>query len=94
MTPPLVATVSPNYTISVKSPSGALVRKLSPGTYTIRVLDRSGNHDFHLSGPGVDESTSVVFVGTKTWKVTLKRGLYTYRCDPHEIIMKGSFRVA
>jgi plastocyanin len=93
MTPPLTATVSPNYTISLKSSSGALVRRLAPGTYTIRVLDRSGDHDFHLSGPGVDEATTVVFKGTKTWKVTLKRGLYTYRCDPHEIIMKGSFRV-
>jgi plastocyanin len=93
MTPPLIATVSPNYTISLKSSSGALVRKLAPGRYTIRVLDRSGDHDFHLAGPGVDEATTVVFKGTKTWKVTFKRGLYRYKCDPHEIIMKGSFRV-
>jgi plastocyanin len=93
MTPPLIATVSPNYTISLKSSSGALVGKLAPGRYTIRVLDRSGDHDFHLAGPGVDEATTVVFKGTKTWKVTFRRGLYTYKCDPHEIIMKGSFRV-
>jgi plastocyanin len=93
MTPPLLATVGPGYTISLKSTSGALVRKLAPGAYTIRVSDKSGNHDFHLTGPGVDESTEVVFKGTKTWKVTLKQGRYTYKCDPHEIIMKGSFSV-
>ena len=93
MTPPLVATVGPGFTISLASSSGALVRRLAPGTYTIRVLDRSADHDFHLSGPGVDEATEVVFKGTKTWKVKLRAGRYVYKCDPHEIIMKGSFRV-
>jgi plastocyanin len=94
MTPPLVATVGPSFTISLQSANGALIRRLRPGTYTIRVRDRSSDHDFHLVGPGVDVATSVVFKGTKTWKVTLRTGRYVYTCDPHEIVMKGSFQVS
>lgn len=88
----LVGTVGPGYTISLTS-GGKRVTKLRPGTYRITVRDRSGDHDFHLQGPGVDEATEVVYRGTTRWTVKLKRGRYTFVCDPHQIIMKGSFRV-
>ncbi|MBA2475537.1 MAG: hypothetical protein H0V40_06240, partial [Actinobacteria bacterium] len=29
-----------------------------------------------------------------TWRVTLKRGTYTYVCDPHASSMKGTFTVS
>jgi plastocyanin len=32
-------------------------------------------------------------VTTVTWKVTFTPGSYNYVCDPHQEIMKGSFKV-
>jgi plastocyanin len=32
-------------------------------------------------------------VGTTTWKVTLKKGTYTFVCDPHHTIMHGVLNV-
>ena len=38
--------------------------------------------------------TTVPFVGKKTVTVTLKKGTYTYQCDPHACSgMKGTFKV-
>jgi plastocyanin len=34
-----------------------------------------------------------VKVYTTTWTVTLKKGTYTFVCDPHAAIMKGTLRV-
>jgi plastocyanin len=88
----LVATDGPGFTITLTK-GGAKVRSLAAGTYTIKVQDKSNIHNFHLSGPGLNKKTSVGAVGTFTWKVTLKKGTYTYICDPHASIMKGSFTV-
>src|SRR5688500_5581626 len=44
--------------------NGAPVTELPPGEYTIQVDDRSAFHNFHLSGPSVDQATTVDFVGT------------------------------
>lgn len=88
----LTGTVGPSFTITLKKGSSK-VTKLAHGKYTIVVRDRSAIHNFHLRGSGVDKSTSVKFVGTKTWAVTLKKGRYTYVCDPHAAAMRGSFRV-
>ena len=49
------------------------------GTYTIVVSDKSGIHNFHLVGPGLNKTTSVAKTGVTTWKVTLKKGTYKYR---------------
>jgi plastocyanin len=39
--------------------------------------------------------TSVPFVGTKKVTVTLKKGTYTYQCDPHARTgMKATFKVS
>jgi plastocyanin len=86
--------VGPGFTIDVKTLSGKDVTKLTPGTYTFRIQDRSGIHNFHLIGPGVNKKTSVGFTGKATWTVRLRRGTYTYQCDPHAASgMKGKFRV-
>ena len=90
----LVATVGPQFTITLTK-GGKKVTTLKPGTYAITVNDRSSFHNFHLKGPGVNKSTGVAFKGTpsKPWTVTLKKGTYTYVCDPHASQMKGSFKV-
>jgi plastocyanin len=89
----LVASVGPGQTISLRRTSGALVRSLAHGRYAVTVHDRASIHDFHLSGPGLNKKTTVPFVGTVTWVVTLKQGTYAYRCDAHKALMHGSFKV-
>ena len=88
----LVATVGPGFTITLTS-GGKKVTTLKPGVYTITVRDKSNFHNFHLKGAGMNKLTSVSFVGNKTWTVTLKKGKYSYVCDPHATMMKGSFTV-
>jgi len=91
-------TVGPGFTIRLRSgilPTSPIVRTLKPGTYTFVVKDRARIHDFHLRGPGLSRMiTTVGFVGTKMVTLTLKKGRYTYMCDPHSTTMHGSFTVA
>jgi plastocyanin len=88
----LVATVGPGPTISVTK-GGKKVTSLRPGRYSITVRDRSGFHNFHLTGPGVNRKTTVPEVRTRTWTLTFRRGTHRFVCDPHRLDMKGSFRV-
>ena len=87
-TPTLTGTVGPGFTITLKKGT-AKVTKLKAGAYVIKVSDKSSIHNFRLKGPGVNKTTSVGGTGTSTWKVTLKKGKYTFVCDPHATIMKG-----
>ena len=80
------------FVITLKDSTGAPVTSLKAGTYTVKVKDASKIHDFHLSGPGVDQKTTVPEVTEVTWTVTLQAGTYTYKCDPHAK-MTGSFTV-
>lgn len=80
------------FTIDLKDSSGAAVTTLKAGTYQIKVKDASKIHNFHLTGPGVEQKTSVPDIVDTTWTVTLTAGSYTYRCDPHKN-MTGSFTV-
>ena len=89
----LTGTVGPGFNISLKQ-GGKTVTKLTAGTYTITIQDKSDIHDFHLTGPGVNKTTSVGGQGATTWKVTLKKGTYKYVCDPHASFMHGSFKVS
>jgi plastocyanin len=74
---------------------GATVKKQKAGKVSITVSDKSSIHNFRLKGPGVNkEITTVPFTGTKTVTLTLKKGKYTFVCDPHASSMKGSFTVA
>jgi plastocyanin len=80
-------TVGPGFTITMaKKPTKA-------GKYTLVVSDKSSIHNFRLKGSGVNVATTVPGTGSKTFKVTLKKGKYTFLCDPHPTSMKGSFSV-
>ena len=89
---PLVGTDGPGFTITLTK-LGKKVVKLTPGTYSIKVLDKSNIHNFHLFGPGVNKKTTVPALGTSTWVVKLTKGTYHFVCDPHKTIMKGQFVV-
>ena len=89
--PQLVATVGPTRVISLRNPGGALVTKVDPGTYDIEVRDLSDEHNFHLSGPGVDRRSPIEGSLTETWTVTFVEGHYRFVCDPHSSEMKGAF---
>ena len=91
---PLAGTVGPGFTITLTM-NGKAVKSLKHGTYTITVKDKASIHDFDFFGPGVKKViTSVPFVGTKKVTVTLKKGTYTYQCDPHARAgMKATFKV-
>lgn len=91
--PQLVASVGPGFTISLKDASGNDVRSLEPGTYDVVVHDLAAFHNFHLTGPGVNEATDIAGSGDTTWTVTFTAGTVTFRCDPHPDSMKGSFTV-
>ncbi|HVW88993.1 MAG TPA: hypothetical protein VHC01_05955 [Gaiellaceae bacterium] len=88
----LQASVGPGFSISL-SQNGVRVTRLDPGTYTIAVDDQSSEHDFHLTGPGVDETTDIGGTGQTTWTVTFQNGAYTYVCDAHATTMRGTFTV-
>lgn len=88
-TPTLRGVVGPGYTISISPKTG-----VKAGAKSIVVSDRSGIHNFHLVGPGVNKATGVSFKGTRTWTVRLRRGTYRFFCDPHSDTMRGSFRVS
>ena len=96
--PVLTGDVGPNdaFTITLKDASGANLMHLDPGTYTLVVHDHSAIHDFHLFGPGTSATvatTEVDFVGDRTFTITLVDGTYTFACDPHFTVMKGTFTV-
>lgn len=91
-TPKLAGTVGPGYTITLKS-GGKAVKTLKAGKYSLTIGDRSDEHNFHLRGPGVNVDSGVARQGTKTYTITLKKGKYTFVCDPHASFMKGSFTV-
>ena len=90
----LTASVGPGFEISLTAADGAAVSTLSAGDYTIEVDDQSDIHNFHLTGPGVDETTDVGGTGTDTWTVTLDAGSYHFQCDPHASTMNGDFEVS
>ena len=83
----LTGTVGPGFTISMSKKS------VKAGTYAITINDRSSIHDFHLTGPGVNKTTSVSGTGTTKWTVKLKKGTYRFVCDPHSSIMHGVLTV-
>jgi len=79
--------------ITLVDSGGAPVTSLKAGSYTVKVKDLSTKHNFHLTGTGVDEKTSVPDTAEATWTVTLVAGTYTFDCDPHAQKMVGTFTV-
>jgi plastocyanin len=90
----LNVTVGPGFSIKVADANGQTVSHLDPGDYsiTIKNLSLSSEHNFHLTGPGVNMASAFDNT-TVTWDVTLVDGLYKYQCDAHPTLMKGSIRV-
>ena len=85
--------VGPGFSIELTK-AGKKVKTIKAGSYKIKVEDKGSIHNFHLTGPGVNKSTTIPFTGEKTWTVKLKPGKYTYQCDIHASAgMKGSFKV-
>jgi plastocyanin len=95
-TPILRGTVGPGFTISLTK-GGKKVRTLRAGIYTITVRDKAASHNFTLereTKPKIEKHvTSTAFIGTKSMKVTLKKGEWKYYCSVHESTMHGSFVV-
>ena len=87
----LAAGLGPGAKISVTR-AGARLKAIKAGPVVITVNDRSAKDNFHLVGPAVNRRTSKLGKARVTWKLTLKRGLYTYRSDATPSL-KGSFRV-
>jgi hypothetical protein len=90
---PLAGTVGPGFSIALADGQGNRIANLDPGSFELVVDDLSDEHNFHLSGPGVDVATDVGEIGKRTFSVTLQAGTYTFLCDPHAGRMRGSFTV-
>jgi plastocyanin len=90
----LVLTTGPGLSITLKTLAGKKVTALHPGGYTIVVRDRSKAHNVRLLSTGASQSTTLPFTGTKTWKVTLRKGTLTFRCDAHQASMRGTVAIS
>ncbi len=83
----LSGSVGPGFEISMDQ------SEVAPGSYTLTVNDQATDHNFHLTGPGVDVSTEVASEGTEEFTVELEAGTYTFVCDPHSSQMTGTLTV-
>jgi hypothetical protein len=90
----LALTVGPSATISLKTLAGKTVTRLRPGAYTVLARDRSAIHNARLRGAGAAKTTGVGFVGTRTWRVVLRKGTLVIQCDEHRTAMRKTVRVA
>ena len=91
--PQLLGTVGPGFDITLAQPDGTLVTQIDPGTYDISVRDLATEHNFHITGPGVNQFTQVETTDTVTWTVALQDGRYTIFCDPHSTSMRRTITV-
>ena len=83
----LSLTVGPGATISLRTLAGRRVTRLRPGAYTVSVRDRSPAHNARIRGATAARATGVGFVGTRTWRIVLRRGTLVVQCDPHRTRM-------
>ena len=76
--------------------NGKRVTHLPAGTYTIVVHDYSKLHNFALGSITTNRrifTGSIPGIGTKTYRVKLRRGSYAYACSAHPTTMNGRFTV-
>ena len=94
VTPTLVGTDGPGYTINLKLGTKA-VKSLKAGTYKFVIHDKSSIHGWSLDGPHgfAKDLSAVPFSGTKTVTLKLKAGSYKFYCPAHEPEMFGHFTV-
>ena len=81
------------FKIEMKNAAGRSLKTVKAGTYRIKIEDKATIHNFHLTGPGVNKKTSVSGRTETIWMVRLRPGKYTFVCDPHATMMRGTFRV-
>src|SRR5947209_15531085 len=88
----LVGVVGHNdsFDISLTDPSSQAISNLQAGTYSLTIKDESSLHNFHLTGDGVDKTTSSGSTSTSTFSVTFKPGTYTCVCAPHPPPIHGA----
>lgn len=81
------------FEITLTDADGEPVTTVPAGDWTIEVQDWSKIHNVHLTGAGVDETTTVSGTGPTSWEVSLEAGDYAYVCDPHAGTMAGTLTV-
>ena len=81
------------FKIEMKNAANRKLTAVKAGTYRIKIEDEATIHNFRLKGPGVNKATSVPRKSELIWTLRLKPGTYTYLCDPHASMMRGTFRV-
>jgi plastocyanin len=79
--------------IEMKNANNRPLTTFRAGTYRIKIEDEATIHNFHLRGPGVNKTTSIPRRSEQIWTVQLRKGKYTFVCDPHARFMHGTFRV-
>ena len=90
----LRGTVGPYRTIQLLDAQGANTVKVKAGLFAFRIQDKSSTLSFCLKGPGLNRVlTGVKFTGTKTVRLRLKKGVYTYYDGTQNKAMRGTFRV-
>jgi hypothetical protein len=94
--PVLTGSFGPGFTIHLNDANGNDVTTLDPGSYTVKPNDTSTIHNFHLTGPGFDQMTSISGTDTTTtWDITVHANeTWQFVCDAHAYSgMTGSFTV-
>jgi len=95
-TPPTTTTSPPVVNLAGLVGPGAriaFVHSAKTGKATVTINDLTRKDNFHLTGPGVNRKTGVVFKGKAVWVVTLKKGTYTFRSDAHASL-RGTLKVS
>lgn len=81
-------TVGPGFTIAVTP------KTIKAGRHSFVIQDKSGIHNWHITGPGVNKVIGGVSqTGTFRATLTLRKGTYTIVCDPHASTMKTTLKV-
>ena len=81
------------FKIELKNSANRKLTTLKAGAYRIKIEDAATIHNFRLTGPGVNRATSVPTKSEQIWTIRLRKGTYTFLCDPHASGMRGTFRV-
>ena len=79
--------------------SAAAQSQITTGVIEGTVSDESGgvlpSAEVEVRNPATNFNrtlTTVDFTGTKSFVLTLRKGVYRFFCDPHASVMHGSFR--
>jgi hypothetical protein len=86
--------VNADYSITLLFDDGSSATSAPAGSYRLVVNDQTSEHNFHLSGPGVDVDTGIDQVGTQSFTINLQNNSqYTFVCDAHPDTMRGTINI-